>query len=87
MDENVLIDLYERLRNQALGKLFTTRQGLGLALFMQKGMAAWAQAWTDHNPKVKRESPQRLDIKSHFPYEINSQITKLLTNMLMNINQ
>jgi len=87
MDKNVLIDRYERLRNQALGKLFTTGQGLGLALFMRKGMVAWAQAWTEHTPKVKRESPQGLDIKNHFPNNINSQITMLLTNMITNLNQ
>ena len=86
MDKDVVIDRYEQLRNQALGKLFISGQGLGLALFMRKGMVAWTQAWVEHTPKIKSVSSFNPDIKNSFPDNINRQVTIALTNMIMDLN-
>jgi len=87
MDKDVLINRYEQLRSQALGKLFASNQGLGLALFMRKGMVSWAKAWTECTPKVKAPSTHNPDIDTLFSENINSQITMVLTNMIMDLNQ
>jgi hypothetical protein len=87
MDKDVLINRFERLRSQALGKLFTSAQGLGLALFMRKGMVSWAKAWTECTQKIKAPSTHNPDIKNHFSENINGQITMVLTNMIMDLNQ
>ena len=48
MDPATLVNRYEQLRRQALGELFTEGAGLGLALFIRRGMTAWMEAWTKH---------------------------------------
>jgi len=81
-----LVDLYERLRDQALGKLFANGQGLGLALFMRKGMAAWIQVWTEYTSKAKAVTTDKLDIRDHLSENINNQITMVLTSMIMDLS-
>lgn len=39
---------YEELRGQALGERGC--EGLGLVLFMRRGMTAWARAWLECTP-------------------------------------
>jgi len=86
MDKDSLISRYEQLRDQALGQLFTSGQGLGLALFMQKGMTVWSQTWSEHTPEVKPGDTMVLDSSRIVPENISGQITTMLTNMIMNLN-
>ena len=86
MDKRVLINRYEQLRCQALGKLLPGGQGLGRALFIQKGMVTWTQAWFEHTAEVKTGNNQVLDNSKLVPGNISDQITTMLTNMIMDLN-
>ena len=83
----MVIHRYEQLRSQALGELFPDVQGLGLAMFMRKGMAAWIQAWSEHAAKGKIVNPQSLDTGKLAPENTIGQITTVLTNMIMDLNR
>jgi hypothetical protein len=87
MDKDSLISHYEQLRAQALGKLFPSSQGLGLALFMRKGMTVWSQTWSEHTPEVKPKDTMVLDCSKIVPENISGKITTMLTNMIMNLNR
>ena len=87
MDKDSLIDRYEKLRDQALGQLFTNGQGLGLALFMQKGMTVWSQTWSEHTAEVKHRDTVVWDCSKIVPENISGQITTMLTNMIMSLNR
>jgi hypothetical protein len=87
MDKDSLITRYEQLREQAMGQLFTNGSGLGLALFMQKGMTAWFQTWSEHTPEVKPKDTMVLDCSKIVPENISGQITTMLTNMIMNLDR
>jgi hypothetical protein len=82
-----VISRYEQLRSQALGKLFPDGRGLGLALFMRKGMAAWMQTWSEHTAKVKTVNTQVLDTGKLIPENTTGQLTTVLTNMIMDLNR
>jgi hypothetical protein len=86
VDNRVLINRYEQLRCQALGKLLPGGHGLGRALFIQKGMVAWTQAWSEHAGEVKTGNNQVLNISILVPENISGQITTVLTNMIMDLN-
>jgi hypothetical protein len=87
MDKDSLIARYEQLREQALGQLFTSGQGLGLALFMQKGMTAWTLAWTENTSKRIVTHFTELNIKNQFTGTVSKQITMVLTNMIVDLNR
>jgi len=86
VNKRVLITRYEQLRCQALGKLLPDGQGLGRALFIQKGMVAWIQAWSEHTAEVKTGNNKILDTSKLIPENISGQITTVLTNMIMDLN-
>jgi hypothetical protein len=87
MDKDVIIDRYEQLRAQAMGKLFTGGKGLGLALFMRQGMTAWIYAWSKRSPKIKFAKSPDSNFKNNFSNEISHQVTIALTNMIMSLNR
>jgi hypothetical protein len=87
IDKDDLSRRYEQLRSQALGQLFTSGQGLGLALFMRKGMAAWTHAWTEYSSKATMAPFSETDTKNRFTDMTSKQITMVLTNMVMELNQ
>ena len=74
IDKDGLSSRYEQLRSQALGQLFTSGQGLGLALFMRKGMAAWTHAWTEYSSKAAMAHFSETDTKNRFTNIISNQI-------------
>jgi len=82
-----VIHRYEQLRSLVLGELFPDGQGLGLAVFMQKGISAWVQAWSEHTAKVKTVNTQVLDTGKLAPENTIGQITTVLTNMIMDLNR
>jgi hypothetical protein len=87
IDKDGLSSRYEQLRSQALGQLFTSGQGLGLTLFMRKGMAAWTHAWTKYSSKAAMAHFSETDTKNRFTDITSKQITMVLTNMVMEFNQ
>ena len=61
--------------------------GLGLTLFLRRGMAAWIQAWsecagsTDAGPTLQPSNEQPI------PADLRSQIAALLAGMILCLQQ
>ncbi len=49
--KEALSDRYEELRGQVLG--VSREHGLGLAIFLGRGMAAWIEAWASCGSRVR----------------------------------
>ena len=86
-DKLAVIHRYERLRMQALGESFPDGQGLGLAMFMRKGMLEWVQVWSKHTAKTKISTQENLDAGKLVLENSLGQITTVLTNMIMDLNR
>jgi hypothetical protein len=60
--------------------------GLGLALFLRRGMTAWMQAWSEC-AEVETETCSISGAKETIPMEMRSQLTALLAGMLLSLQQ
>jgi hypothetical protein len=87
MDPATLVNHYEQLRRQALGELFTEGAGLGLALFMRRGMTAWMAAWTEPVVGIGAVGIGKPVVENAIQQDISHQVTLLLTNMVMSLEQ
>jgi len=87
MDSATLVNRYEQLRRQALGELFTEGVGLGLALFMRRGMTAWMEAWTKHASGIGVLGIRKPVVENVIQQDLSHQVTILLTNMVMSLEQ
>jgi hypothetical protein len=87
LDLDMVTHRYEQLRSHVLGESFSRDLGLGLALFMRSGMAAWAEAWAEYIPKVKDEVDIQPTVRIAIPENIVSQITMLIANMVFNVQR
>lgn len=75
---------YEQLRRDATGSP-APREGLGLALFLQRGMKAWMQAWSDCSSNVEPGTRNDAGIGNTMPAGMQSQITSLLAGMILSL--
>jgi hypothetical protein len=77
-----LVGRYEDLRCQALRG---SGGGLGLALFLRRGMKVWIGAWSDcslHAPRVRSSNEERDFVV--VPPHLYSEIAIVLAGMLLN---
>jgi hypothetical protein len=83
----MLVEHYEQLRSQAMGESFTQAcgLGLGLALFIHKGMTAWLEAWADHPPQIEPQSITKPPVINLVADRLHSDVTIVLTNMVMSV--
>jgi hypothetical protein len=63
------------------------RKGLGLALFLQRGMTAWMQAWSDCAVNIEPGTGTPAGIDNTMPADMRSQITALLAGMILSLQQ
>ena len=78
-----LAEQYEHLRKDAVSLAAGRRLAPGLALFLRKGMAAWMQASSSLHVTVP-ETPTALPGTAwSWPFDIRSQITTILTGMIL----
>jgi hypothetical protein len=82
-----LVAHYEQLRRDAMGRSTSTGQGLGLALFLQRGMTAWMQAWTECAGKVEPATHPQFGANQAIPMDMRSQLTTLLAGMILSLQQ
>ena len=78
---------YEQLRRDAIGPPTFSGEGLGLALFLRRGMTAWMQAWSEcagNFEPAMRAQPVAL---TAIPVDMRSQITTLLASMILSLQQ
>ena len=61
-------------------------EGLGLALFLRRGMTAWMQAWSEC-AGVETETCSLSGAKETIPLQMRSQLTTLLAGMILSLQQ
>jgi hypothetical protein len=62
-------------------------EGLGLALFLHRGMTAWMQAWSECAGKVEPETRSVSGGNETIPVDMRSQLTSLLAGMILSLQQ
>jgi hypothetical protein len=82
-----LVIQYERLRRDALGPLAYRGEGLGLALFVRRGMTGWMQAWSECAPHIEPSTRSAPGVDETIPAGLRSQITTLLAGMILCLQQ
>ncbi|HEV2224805.1 MAG TPA: hypothetical protein VGR84_17575 [Candidatus Acidoferrales bacterium] len=60
--------------------------GLGLALFLRRGMTAWMQAWSEC-AAVETETCSISGGKETIPADMRSQLAALLASMILSLQQ
>jgi hypothetical protein len=78
---------YEQLRRDAIGRPTHSGAGLGLALFLRRGMTAWMQAWSECHGHVEQTACSQPGADETIPVEMRSQITTLLASMILSLQQ
>ena len=78
---------YEQLRRDAMGRLTSGDQGLGLALFLRRGMTAWMQAWSECAGNVEPARRSQPVVHETIPVDMRSQIATLLAGMILSLQQ
>jgi len=82
-----LTEQYEQLRREATGCSEHGAQGLGLALFLRRGMTAWMQAWSQcADPGAPHTRPQPASVAS-VPIDLRAQIATLLAGIILSLQQ
>lgn len=79
-----MADRYEELRGAALGQSVGGGPGLGLALFIRRGMAVWMEAWANCTPQVEPWSTPDPPADRTFSMGVRSQVARVLVEMVMN---
>jgi hypothetical protein len=80
-----LIARYEELRRQALGRFGAQAQGL--ALFMQRGMSAWMQAWSQCVAAPPASPAQPPQAQETCPVQLHADVAALLASMVLFAHQ
>jgi len=78
---------YEQLRRDAIGRPTHSGAGLGLALFLRRGMTAWMLAWSECHGHVEQTACSQPGADETIPAELRSQITTLLASMILSLQQ
>jgi hypothetical protein len=80
-----LVEQYEQLRREAIGHTGQGGEGLGLALFLRRGMLAWMQAWAhcaDHGASSARASSTTA---AAVPLDLRTQVVTLLADLILGL--
>lgn len=88
LDKNNLNALYENLRDEALAVSANySRRSQGLALFMNQGMTAWIEAWTNCTPAdyLPDNAERATGTEPSLPGSLHTEITTLLANMTLSV--
>ena len=82
-----LTEQYEQLRREATGCSEHAAQGLGLALFLRRGMTAWMQAWSQcADPGTPNIRPHPASM-TPVPIDLRAQIATLLAGIILSLQQ
>ena len=77
---------YEQLRRDAMSQPAHGGGGLGLALFLRRGMTAWMQAWSECAGAETETCPISGDEET-MPADTRSQLAALLAGMILSLRQ
>ena len=81
------MEQYEQLRREAISRSEFGSKGLGLALFLRRGMTAWMQAWaqcTDHDAPT---APSESATAAAVPIDLRGQVATLLAGIILSLQQ
>jgi len=70
-----------------MGRLTSGDQGLGLALFLRRGMTASMQAWSECAGNVEPATRSQPVVHETIPVNMRSQIATLLAGMILSLQQ
>src|SRR6266849_4376686 len=82
-----LTEQYEQLRRDATGRSAHAVQGLGLALFLRRGMTAWMQAWSQCTDCAAPNTHPRPATPAAVPMDLRAQIATLLAGIILGLQQ
>jgi len=74
------------LRRDAMGVSAHGPEGLGLALFLRRGMTDWMQAWSQCCG-VKPSAPTQPATPATVPIDIRAQVATLLAGIILGLPQ
>ena len=78
---------YEQLRRDAMGRPAHDGEGLGLALFLRRGMTAWMRAWSECARTVEPVTRSQAGANEAIPVDMRSRITTLLASIILSLQQ
>ena len=81
-----LTEQYEQLRREATNRSEHRGEGLGLALFLRRGMTAWMQAWSQCTyvaPKAYLQPAMTATV----PIDLRMQVATLLAGIILGLHQ
>jgi len=82
-----LVTHYEQLRREATTPSPRRCEGLGLALFLRRGMTAWMQAWSQCVDHATPNAPSQPAIPATIPIDVRAQIAALLAGIIIDLQQ
>ena len=80
-----LTEQYEQLRREATSHSRHGRNGLGLTLFLRRGMTAWIQAWSQGTTTPQAHSQPA--VAATVPIDLRTQVTTLLAGIILGLHQ
>jgi len=82
-----LVAHYEQLRREVTEVSVRRRQGLGLALFLSRGMMAWMQAWSECISFAPSQAPAPATMTVPIPVDLRAQVATLLAGIILGLQQ
>jgi hypothetical protein len=82
-----LVTDYEQLRRDAIEVSARGREGLGLALFLRRGMTAWMQAWSECISCVTPQVQPQPATTAPVPIDVRAQVATLLAGIILGLQQ
>lgn len=81
------ISRYEELRRHAVGEQVDSVRGVGMAVLIRRGMAAWLDACSRCSPRVDLQAAEPGAGSSTVPQELRNEITEVLTSMVLSCGE
>jgi hypothetical protein len=81
-----LVVHYEQLRRDATGGAARSCEGLGLALFLRRGMTGWMQAWSQCSSVTPHAQTQPATM-APVPLDVRAQVATLLAGIILGLQQ
>jgi hypothetical protein len=82
-----LVAHYEQLRRDATEMSSRGRKGLGMALFLRRGMAAWMQAWSQCINCIAPQTECQSATTAPVPVDVRAQVAALLAGIILGLHQ
>jgi hypothetical protein len=82
-----LVGHYEQLRRDVRSASDRGREGLGLALFLRRGMTAWMQAWPPCPGAVTSQAQGQPATAAPVPPHVRIELATLLAGIILVLQQ